>query len=92
MAINNLNIYDNEKNCKKIFIKMNFINYGVVKKKLLEIINLLRPLDLGYNYIRLGGKTDGSYIVPEILDEINYCFSAGYGGTVLSKKFRKIQY
>ena len=40
----------------------------------------MRPLDLGYNYIRLGGKTDGSYIVPEILDEINYCFSAGYGG------------
>ena len=66
---------------KKFLSKLNLSTYGVVeKKKLLEIINLLRPLDLGYNYIRLGGKTDGSYIVPEILDEIKYCFSAGYGG------------
>ncbi len=66
---------------KKILSKLNLSTYGVIrKKKILEIINLLRPEDLGYKYQRIGGKTDGSYVVPEIIKEMNYCFSAGYGG------------
>jgi hypothetical protein len=66
---------------KKILLKFGISTYGTVKKKeILKIIDLLRPLNLGLDYIRLGGSSDGSYVVPKILDDIKFCFSAGYGG------------
>lgn len=66
---------------KKIFTKFNISTYGTVKKKdILKLIDLLRPFDLGVDHIRLGGNSDGSYIVPKILEDMKYCFSAGYGG------------
>ena len=66
---------------KNILSKLNLTTYGnVKKKKIIELIHLLRPFNLGYEYQRLGGTKDGSYIVPETLGNIKYCFSAGYGG------------
>jgi len=66
---------------KKILLKFGISTYGTVKKKeILKIIDLLRPLNLGLDYIRLGRSSDGSYVVPKILDDIKFCFSAGYGG------------
>lgn len=66
---------------KKILSNFGISTYGTVKKKeILKIIDLLRPLNLGLDYIRLGGSSDGSYVVPKILEDIKFCFSAGYGG------------
>jgi len=66
---------------KKTLSNIGISTYGSVKKKeILKIIDLLRPLNLGFECIRLGGNSDGSYIVPKILEDIKFCFSAGYGG------------
>ena len=43
----------------------------------LALIRSLRPLDCGKELIRIGGKADGGYLVPDDLDGIEYCFSPG---------------
>ena len=66
---------------KSILWRLNLSTYGNLdKKNILEVINLLKPHNLGYDLIHLGGSKDGSYILPKILNDIEYCFSAGYGG------------
>lgn len=46
--------------------------------RLQEIINFLRPIDAGYELIRLGNPDgDGGYLVPDDLDGISHCFSPG---------------
>ena len=66
---------------KTVLSKLNLSTYGNVEKKKIEIIlNLLKPYNLGYEFTRIGGSKDGSYILPNTLEEIKYCFSAGYGG------------
>ncbi len=42
------------------------------KKNLLNFIKKFRPYDLGYNLIRVGSKHDGGYLVPNILDKIDF--------------------
>ena len=56
------------------------------KESILEIIDLLRPSNLGYEHIRLGGDGDGSYVIPKVLNDIKYCFSAGDGGNCTFEK------
>lgn len=46
-------------------------------KDLLELIGKLRPQDCGIDLIRIGGPGDGGYLVPDDLNEIEYCFSPG---------------
>ncbi|WP_158747917.1 hypothetical protein [Acidobacterium sp. S8] len=41
------------------------------------LINKLRPLDCGFDLIRIGGNGDGGYLVPNDLEGIEYCFSPG---------------
>ena len=65
---------------KNILSRLNLSTYGNVNNKsILNAINLLRPFDLGHEFVRIGGSADGSYILPKITNEIEYCFSAGYG-------------
>ncbi len=54
-----------------------FSNYP--KKRLLKLIELLKPHDLGYDLIRIGQANDAGYLIPNILDKIKYCFSPGVG-------------
>ena len=55
---------------------------SVEKKEILEAISLLKPFDLGHPLIRMGGPTgDGGYLLPDVLDDIKYCFSPGVGLT-----------
>ena len=56
------------------------------KKNLLDIIKKFRPYDLGYNLIRIGSKHDGGYLIPNILDEIDFCISPGVDKTVSFEK------
>ena len=56
------------------------------KKNLLDIIKKFRPYELGYNLIRIGSKHDGGYLVPNILDKIDFCISPGVDKTVSFEK------
>ena len=56
------------------------------KKHLLDIIKKFRPYELGYNLIRIGSKHDGGYLVPNILDKIDFCISPGVDKTVSFEK------
>lgn len=49
------------------------------KSRILEAITLLKPNELGYPLIRIGAKGDGGYLIPDLLDDIKYCFSPGVG-------------
>ena len=48
-------------------------------KSIQSLIKELRPLSSGKELIRLGPKKDGGYLVPDDLDGIKTCFSAGVG-------------
>ena len=52
-----------------------------VKSELQLLINKLRPVSCGKELIRLGPKRDGGYLVPDDLEGIHACFSAGIGHT-----------
>lgn len=81
----------------KNFIKklINIINlnayWSIDKKKLIEFINLFKikiPSDI--EMIRIGSKYDGGYVIPNILDQIDFCFSAGIGNNCsFEKELRK---
>jgi hypothetical protein len=46
------------------------------------LIRLLRPVLTNNDLIRIGGRSDGGYLVPDDLDGIVGCFSPGVGPTV----------
>ena len=66
---------------KNLLKKRNIEVYrSVEKKEILEAISLTKPFDLGHPLIRIGGPTgDGGYLLPDVLDDIKYCFSPGVG-------------
>lgn len=45
------------------------------------VIKYFKPLLTNHRLIRIGEKNDGGYLIPDILNEIKYCFSAGVGHT-----------
>ena len=50
--------------------------------KIQDIINYFIPKRLeNINLQRIGDENDGGYLVPNILNDIKYCFSAGVGHT-----------
>ena len=63
---------------KKILNSRNISYFkNINKNKLYELIKLFHPYDLGYDLIRVGNNEDGGYLVPNCLDDIKFCFSAG---------------
>ena len=63
-----------------------FINYlnlhidsSINKKSIINLIELMKVRDLGFNLIRVGPNNDGGYLIPDILNEIEDCFSPGIG-------------
>tara|TARA_B100000965_G_C19540738_1_gene735464 strand:- start:454 stop:1251 length:798 start_codon:yes stop_codon:yes gene_type:complete len=63
----------------KLFLRVNNISYfkNISNDKLLSLIKLFHPHDLGYDLIRIGDNSDGGYLVPNCLDGIKNCFSIG---------------
>ncbi len=47
------------------------------REKVLSLIEKLYPCNVGFELIRLGPNTDGGYLVPDDLEEIEACFSPG---------------
>ena len=62
------------------------LDLSVKKKKLIKLLNKLKPHDLGYDLIRIGSENDGGYLVPNILNEIKVCFSPGTGNNTQFEK------
>jgi hypothetical protein len=62
------------------------------KNELKIFLSRFRKHYVGCDLIRIGGDGDGGYLVPNILDDISYCFSPGVSYTAnfekeLSEKF-----
>jgi hypothetical protein len=51
--------------------------------EVIDLFNKLRPVRAGPELIRLGGPGDGGYLIPDDLDGIDCCYSAGVGSTSL---------
>lgn len=47
------------------------------KDSMISLINKIKPYKTDKKLIRLGGKSDGGYLVPDDLDNIDACFSPG---------------
>jgi len=60
------------------YLKLN--NYNKNQKKLVEnFLTKIKIIDSGYKLIRIGGKKDGGYLIPDILNQIEFVFSPGVG-------------
>lgn len=46
-----------------------------------QFFEKLKIFDTGHKLIRVGPESDGGYVLPDILDQIDYCFSPGVGHT-----------
>jgi hypothetical protein len=49
----------------------------VADAEVLKVIRSLRPRSCGSPLIRIGGNSDGGYLIPDDLAGIEYCFSPG---------------
>lgn len=47
------------------------------KEKVASLLALLQPVDNGHQLIRIGGSSDGGYLIPDDLDSVAVCFSPG---------------
>ncbi|MBT8519981.1 hypothetical protein G6734_03885 [Polynucleobacter paneuropaeus] len=47
------------------------------KNKISEFLSAVKPIKTNHNLIRLGGDTDGGYLVPNDIENIDICFSPG---------------
>lgn len=59
-------------------INLNLSRPEIIKKFLKRFRDHYVSVDL----VRIGGEEDGGYLVPDILDSINYCFSPGVNNIV----------
>ena len=72
---------------KKVLIKT-LRKFGVYpmpllsKTQFLKVVELLRPINNGHELIRIGGSTDGGYLIPNDLLEISACISPGVAETM----------
>jgi hypothetical protein len=68
---------------KKILLKFNLIliRYNSdLKKFIYQFLTKIKIIDSGYRLIRIGAKNDGGYLIPDILNQIEFAFSPGVGG------------
>lgn len=52
-----------------------------MKHTLVKLLHALKPVKTKYPLIRIGGKNDGGYLVPDDLSGISTCFSPGVAET-----------
>ena len=78
------------KKVKRLFvslIKRNLFSRGLVMRNVVKNTNVekfitrFRKNYVSTDLIRIGGNADGGYLVPDIFDSVNYCFSPGVADT-----------
>jgi hypothetical protein len=47
------------------------------KHKLLDFLELVKPVSTDHDLIRIGGEGDGGYLIPNDIEDIDICFSPG---------------
>lgn len=50
-------------------------------KELKDLLSKIHPVKTDHNLIRIGGRHDGGYLVPDDLKGISVCYSPGVGNT-----------
>jgi len=66
---------------KNILIKNNLSLKKFKKDKVKTFLKKIKIIDSGHKLIRIGANTDGGYLIPNILDQVEYCFSPGVGNS-----------
>jgi Flp pilus assembly protein TadD len=54
-----------------------WIGKSIERKKIEEFLKLVKPINTNHNLIRVGGETDGGYLIPNDIENIYACFSPG---------------
>ena len=65
------------KNFLSYFFNINIYRTG--NKDLYKFLKKIKVYNLGHTLIRIGSENDGGYLLPNILDQIDFCFSPGCG-------------
>ena len=67
------------KNSIKFFLLNQLIWIGrtTEKQKIVEFLELVKPIKTNHDLIRVGGDTDGGYLIPNDIENICTCFSPG---------------
>jgi hypothetical protein len=55
------------------------LGHAVPPSEVIRLARLLKPIPFPSGLIRLGGPSDGGYLVPDDLDGVVSCFSPGVG-------------
>ena len=58
------------------FFRLN-IERDIGKNQIVEFISSIHPMQTNFKLIRVGGRGDGGYLVPDDLGGVNYLFSPG---------------
>jgi hypothetical protein len=66
---------------KNFFISKKIYLSKINEKKVLEFLKKIKIIDSGHKLIRIGSSSDGGYLIPNILDQIEFCFSPGVGNS-----------
>jgi Tfp pilus assembly protein PilF len=53
------------------------IGKATEKQKIVEFLELVKPIKTNHDLIRVGGDTDGGYLIPNDIENIDTCFSPG---------------
>ena len=69
-----------------------FIEKKVDEEKISILLKKILPLNTGLELIRLGEENDGGYLIPNDLNNIELCFSAGVGELTKFEKDLKQKY
>jgi hypothetical protein len=56
-----------------------FASQMIQEPELKSYWKMIQPYSNGHKLVRVGGKGDGGYLLPDDFDEIKYCFSPGAG-------------
>ena len=49
----------------------------MVKSVIDQLLSSIRDNYINIELIRMGGNGDGGYLIPNLMNEIDHCFSAG---------------
>ena len=60
--------------------------YHVEKNDVDQFLKKISIYDCGHNLIRVGDSFDGGYLLPDILKEVKYSFTAGVGNNISAEE------
>jgi hypothetical protein len=71
-----------KENIKSLLLKFNWRFSRATDYELLSnFFNTINPISTNFGLIRMGGETDGGYLIPDDLEGIESCFSPGVSET-----------